>query len=95
MKIGRLRIGKTPTNEENNYTLAAWQHKCGYWRWAIWWRPATLGMKLGFGPSAAVGTRYWLGRGSGHFAAWATVPMLGALSFSTQPKLRSNSQVQP
>jgi len=92
VKIGRLQIGKKATNEENNYTLASWQHKCGYWRWAIWWRPAAPGTKLRFGPNADCGKRYWLGRGSGHFAAWATVPMLGAFSFSTQRKLRPNTQ---
>ncbi|WP_225765194.1 hypothetical protein [Stenotrophomonas sp. Marseille-Q4652] len=91
MKIGRLHIGKRETNEENRFTLASWQHRCGYWRWALWWAPAIEGMKLRFGPGMAMGTRYWLGRKSGHFSAWATIPVVGGFSFKTQPKLRHNT----
>lgn len=89
MKIGRLRIGKTPCSDGKSFSVAAWQHACGYWRWSLHWSPREAGQRIrfNFGPTYAMGTRYWLGRGSGHFGAYCTLPLIGSFSFQTQPPL--------
>lgn len=100
MKIGKLFIGKSSTNEARNYVLASWAHPGGYWRWAIYLRrmsapaPSEVlsGSKpslptFGFGPSMACGTRYSLGglRNWWWFGAWMHIAGIGTLSISTQP----------
>lgn len=87
MKIGRLRIGKLLCSDQKTLSLASWEHVTGYWRWCLQWTPRRPGQRIGFafGPRYAMGTKYWLGRGSGHWGAWMTLPMIGGFSFSTQP----------
>lgn len=88
MKIGKLLLGPERTNDYYpTYTLAAWCHSCGYWRWAIWWSPPTSIRNAiclpRIGPSRYMGTMYWTG---GQFGAWAQLPIVGCFSTSTQPK---------
>lgn len=86
MRIGRLNIGISNTNEDNNFVLAAWAHESGYWRWCIWLRRIKV-RRPGFGPSKAMGTKYRItcGRTIGWIGAWLAVPFVGVFSFSTQP----------
>jgi hypothetical protein len=94
MKIGRLHIGKMPTNEAHRFVLASWAHRSGYWRWVLSWAPPTQGMAFRFGPAMDSGKRYWVGfKGCRHFAVWATVPRVGGFSFSTQPRLTPNDEL--
>lgn len=99
MKIGRLRIGVMPTNEDSRKTVAVWQHKSGYWRWCLSWYPNNRGFILihpayindKWEPAYwTPGARDSVLRGifSGHFSCWGTVPLIGGWSFSTQPPMR-------
>lgn len=93
MKIGRLFIGlKWCYGAKDQAVILSWALKCGYWRWAIWWRKPQKWLCMpAFGPSKAVGTKYYVGHG--HFGAWAQLPLLGSFSISTQPPYPS--QVAP
>lgn len=97
MKIGRLNIGITKTNEEHRFSVAAWQDKSGYWRWHISWTPRTKGFVLirpCYIDTANYEPRYYTpgGRDSilrgifhGHFSCCGIIPLIGGWSFSTQP----------
>jgi len=86
MKIGKLFVGLSWCNgKKDEAVVMSWSRKCGYWRWAIWWRkPKTAFCIPAFGPSMASGTKYHVGHGS--FGAWARLPLIGSLSISGQPR---------
>ena len=92
MRIGRLFLGASRTNEMSchRYTVASWSYETGYWRWAIWWtKPATLRELFRvprIGPGMAGGTRWSVGAMA---SGWAVLPVLGSLSFTTQPLMES------
>lgn len=85
MKVGKLFLGLDWCNgKKQEAVILSWARKCGYWRWAIWWRkPAKLFCFPSFGPSMACGKRYKVGSGS--FGAWLRLPLIGSLSISGQP----------
>jgi hypothetical protein len=83
MRIGRLFIGKKPTNEAHGRAvLASWSYVTGYWRWALYRSPAAKGLR--FGPCYSMGKTYFAGS---HFAAYLNVPLIGYFNLSTQPPM--------
>jgi len=85
MRIANLFIGAQRTNDSSPRCLiASWQHRNGYWRWALYWSPY-FGWRIKGGPGMACGTKYRIG---GHISVWALIPLLGGFSFATQPAWR-------
>ncbi len=86
MRIGKLEVGISKTNESNRFVLASWAHASGYWRWCLCLRRMKVRLPR-FGPSMSMGTKYRItcGRGTGWIGVWLAVPFFGVLSFSTQP----------
>lgn len=91
MKIGRLFVGVSDTNEDRRKVVASWQHRDGYWRWHVSWYPKAKRHALLTG--GYVGGHFtpggwdsvWRGLFNGHFSAYGWLPMVGGWGFSTQP----------
>ena len=88
MRIGRLFIGWTPTNEKDRVVVASWSYVTGYWRWAVWrspWRSWRLKIEGGYGPKF----QFRPSRKSDMLSANLHIPLIGAFTFSTQPPMPS------
>lgn len=94
MKIGRLFIGASRTNEYRpNYVISSWAYPTGYWRWALYWTPpSNLRDAIRFprlGPCKNQG-REWFGYwGVTSFSGWLVLPLIGKIYLLTQPPMAS------
>ena len=98
MRIGRLFIGAQRANEHRpNYVVASWAYPAtGYWRWAIYWTPPQSVRDAirwpRIGPSRNQGAEWFSYWGLTSISAWASLPLIGGLSISTQPPMPSMMQ---